>query len=239
MSRSLNLRSLPRHRLLAIGAAALLFLSLYLPWFGVEVEWSDQYREAFSNLPDSESSNGWSGVGALAGTTAAALVAWEVLRVLKKAPRPGRIIESITALLAIVAATLGIIQVVNAFGYGGEILDSDAGNEFSAGASYGAWLGLIAALMLGYAAYLSFKASGGEALIERTKKLFNGNPAPQAEGATAPPPPPPAPRGGLTTPNPTPALPPVPPPPPLPPPVVTTTDEPDEDEQVDDRPHNA
>ena len=226
MSRSLNLRSLPRHRLLAIGGAMAMFFSLYLPWVTVSYP---PALVALGGVPNI-SMSGWEGMGSFLGVLCLALIGWEVARLIRFRVTSSKL-DLVTSALALSCAFFGVIQFLRAVSR----IGSTAG-EVETGPGFGGYAMLIAALLLGYAAYLSFRASGGEALIERTKKLFNGSPTPQPEGTSAPPPPPPAPQGGLTAPNPTPALPPVPPPPP---PIVTRTDEPDEDEQVDDRPHST
>lgn len=139
-------KSLPRHRQLAAGAGLLLFICLFFPWVTV----------SFGGFSASDS--GWNGIGTIAGIFAIALIAWEALRLLGQDPKLGVSPDLVTAGLAGLTALFSLIQFIRS------LTQPDP-----AGPGFGAFLILICAAGLGYAAWLSFQAAGGAEAINAAK----------------------------------------------------------------------
>jgi len=161
-----GLASLPLHRKLALGAAVLLFVDLFLPWVTASISIPDV-------IDQTESGNGWDGVGVLVGILALALIAWEVARLLGVVPRLSVNHDLVTAVLAGLTALFTIIQFVRALTSGGDVDVDEAdllGGDIDAGAGYAAWIGLALALVLAYVAYLSYTSGGGPEAIDRARE---------------------------------------------------------------------
>jgi hypothetical protein len=157
-----GLAGLPLHRKLALGAAVLLFVDLFLPWVTASISIPDV-------IDQTESGNGWDGVGVLVGILALALVAWEVARLLGVVPRLSVNHDLITAVLAGLTALFTIIQFFRALTSGGDVDEAELlGGDIDAGAGYAAWIGLVLALVLAYVAYLAF-TSESAADADRTR----------------------------------------------------------------------
>ncbi|NED95398.1 hypothetical protein G1H11_08730 [Phytoactinopolyspora alkaliphila] len=172
MSGTFDVKSLPLYRQIALFGGALLFISLFLPW----------WRVSITGGP-SGSESGWNGLGTLAGLLVILLIAWEVLRVLGQAAQVKFNQDLITAALAGLIALFGVIQFIRALTYGGGI---PSGFGVSAGPGFGAYLILVFSLALGYAAYLAFQAAGGPAALKEAQSQVQGNKADTPEPAAAP-----------------------------------------------------
>lgn len=169
MATTSGFAALPLYRKLALGAAVLLFIDLFLSWFTSSLT-------VPGVIDDSASASGWNGIGVLAGILAALLIAWEVGRLLGMIPQISVSHDLVTAGLAGLTALFTIIQFIRALTFGG---DGD-GAGIEAGAGYAAWIGLILALALGYAAYLAFTAGGGREAINQAQGP-RGTAAPTAD----------------------------------------------------------
>jgi ABC-type amino acid transport system permease subunit len=159
-----GLASLPLHRKLTLGAAVLLFVDLFLPWVTASISIPDI-------IDQTESGNGWDGVGVLAGILALALIAWEVARLLGVVPRLSVNHDLVTAVLAGLTALFTIIQFLRALTSGVEVDEAELlGGDIDAGAGYAAWIGLVLALVLAYVAYLAFTSGGGREAIDQARE---------------------------------------------------------------------
>jgi hypothetical protein len=157
-----GLAGLPLHRKLALGAAVLLFVDLFLPWVTASISIPDV-------IDQTESGNGWDGVGVLVGILALALIAWEVARLLGVVPRLSVNYDLVTAVLTGLTALFTIIQFFRALTSGGDVDEAELlGGDIDAGAGYAAWIGLVLALVLAYVAYLAF-TSESAADADRTR----------------------------------------------------------------------
>lgn len=162
MATTSGLAGLPLHRKLALGAAVLLFVDLFLPWVTASISIPDV-------IDQTESGNGWDGVGVLVGILALALIAWEVARLLGVVPRLSVNHDLVTAVLAGLTALFTIIQFFRALTSGGDVDEAELlGGDIDAGAGYAAWIGLVLALVLAYVAYLAF-TSESAADADRTR----------------------------------------------------------------------
>lgn len=120
----------------ALVTGVLAFIALFLPWFKIGGE--------LFGVPvgDLGSVNGWNGIGVIAGLLVIALLAWEALNVggaLASVAAPKKLI---TAVLAAGAALFMILRF---------LIKPELTSY-----SWGAWVGLILALALAYAAWLNF-----------------------------------------------------------------------------------
>ena len=164
MATTSGLASLPLHRKLALGAAVLLFVDLFLPWVTASISIPDI-------IDQTESGNGWDGVGVLAGILALALIAWEVARLLGVVPRLSVNHDIVTAVLAGLTALFTIIQFFRALTSDVDVDEADLlGGDIDAGAGYAAWIGLVLALVLAYVAYLAFTSGGGREAIDQARE---------------------------------------------------------------------
>jgi ABC-type amino acid transport system permease subunit len=149
---------------LALGAAVLLFVDLFLPWVTASISIPDI-------IDQTESGNGWDGVGVLAGILALALIAWEVARLLGVVPRLSVNHDLVTAVLAGLTALFTIIQFFRALTSDVDVDEADLlGGDIDAGAGYAAWIGLVLALVLAYVAYLAFTSGGGREAIDQARE---------------------------------------------------------------------
>lgn len=133
-----SLKALPLHRILALAGAALLLISLFLPWTSLSVgsEWESlgEFRE--------QSESGWQGVGFLAGMAAILYISWDAARILGRA-RLGRVnLDSLTFSIATVAAILGATQFFRA------LADRESALGITHGPGTGAYLTLISSALL-------------------------------------------------------------------------------------------
>jgi hypothetical protein len=161
-----GLAGLPLHRKLALGGAVLLFVDLFLPWVTASISIPDV-------IDQTESGNGWDGVGVLVGILALALVAWEVARLLGVVPRLSVNHDLITAVLAGLTALFTIIQFFRALTSGGDVDEAELlGGDIDAGAGYAAWIGLVLALVLAYVAYLAFTS---ESAVDADRTRVEGS----------------------------------------------------------------
>ena len=227
MSPSFDPRSLPLYRQLALGGSLVLFIVLFLPW--VSISGPDEFHEFMDSVGESTSTNGWDGVGVLAGVLAILLLGWEAVRLAGKAPEFGVKHDLVTAGLAGLTALFGLIQVIRA-------ATSDAGIEglgllggdISVGPGFGTWLGLLCVIVLAAAAVLAFRAGGGEDVLRQAQSQLRGDAsaqpassspagdtaapaAPAAAGAPEPPVASPAPESAPTAGDGAGGVPPVPP----------------------------
>ena len=164
MATTSGLAGLPLHRKLALGAAVLLFVDLFLPWVTASISIPDI-------IDQTESGNGWDGVGVLAGILALALIAWEVARLLGVVPRLSVNHDLVTAVLAGLTALFTIIQFFRALTSDVDVDEADLlGGDIDAGAGYAAWIGLVLALVLAYVAYLAFTSGGGREAIDQARE---------------------------------------------------------------------
>jgi hypothetical protein len=161
-----GLAGLPLHRKLALGAAVLLFVDLFLPWVTASISIPDV-------IDQTESGNGWDGVGVLVGILALALIAWEVARLLGVVPRLSVNYDLVTAVLAGLTALFTIIQFFRALTSGGDVDEAELlGGDIDAGAGYAAWIGLVLALVLAYVAYLAFTS---ESAVDADRTRVEGS----------------------------------------------------------------
>lgn len=115
-------------------SAAVLFISLFLPWQG------------FAVIPGFPGVNitGWAGIGILVGLLALAVIVWEGLQLFGVRIQTGTVSPAlIGAGVGGAAALFGLINFLT---------------KLSA-IRWGAFVGLIAVLALGYAAYVRFTES--------------------------------------------------------------------------------
>ena len=117
-------RSLPGGLQLALGAAAVLLIDLFLAWQQVTAE------GPFGTV--SASRSGWHGIGVLVGLLAVALLAWGALRILDRTPELPVDADLVSAGLA---AATGLFALI-------EFLSHDEARHWPA------WIGLLAALAL-------------------------------------------------------------------------------------------
>jgi hypothetical protein len=161
-----GLAGLPLHRKLALGAAVLLFVDLFLPWVTASISIPDV-------IDQTESGNGWDGVGVLVGILALALIAWEVARLLGVVPRLSVNYDLVTAVLTGLTALFTIIQFFRALTSGGDVDEAELlGGDIDAGAGYAAWIGLVLALVLAYVAYLAFTS---ESAVDADRTRVEGS----------------------------------------------------------------
>jgi hypothetical protein len=161
-----GLAGLPLHRKLALGAAVLLFVDLFLPWVTASISIPDV-------IDQTESGNGWDGVGVLVGILALALIAWEVARLLGVVPRLSVNYDLVTAVIAGLTALCTIIQFFRALTSGGDVDEAELlGGDIDAGAGYAAWIGLVLALVLAYVAYLAFTS---ESAVDADRTRVEGS----------------------------------------------------------------
>ncbi|PSK92419.1 hypothetical protein CLV30_13235 [Haloactinopolyspora alba] len=137
-----NVNSLPLHRKLAAAVGVVLFVGLFLPWVSVSLAGIDV------------SSNGWQGIGSAVGILTVGLVAWEVARLLSRAPDFGVDHDLVTAALAALTGFFGLIQFIRSLT-----------QPSPAGPGFGAFVILFCSLALGYAAFLAFRQAGGARAI--------------------------------------------------------------------------
>ncbi len=126
----------------------LLFISLFLPWR--TVEGCEEAAEALG-VGGGCSQNGFAGLGVLVAILVIALLVWEGLLAAGTNVNVGAM--SPTMISAIVGGAAALIALI-------KFLTSLGGGPFGVfNISWGAFVGLILALALGYAAYLRWQES--------------------------------------------------------------------------------
>lgn len=126
----------------ALATGILLFIALFFPWFKADVPGGALFGVDIPGV------SGWSGIGVVAGIAAVALIVWEGLSlagVNVNAPK-----KLITAILAGTAAAFTLLRF---------LIKPSGGFGVGIKYSFGAWLGLILALAMLYAAWINFQES--------------------------------------------------------------------------------
>lgn len=136
-----HLQSLPTSKKLFLGAALLLFLNSFLPWYRVEFG------------PVSASLSGWHQLGTVAWVLLLGLLIWEGVRIAGAAPVSGPRAELYSSLAAIAVLVVGAVFVLQ------RLVDGELGIGF--------FLGVILLAVFGYAAVKAFQASGGAEAVRR------------------------------------------------------------------------
>lgn len=130
-----------------LASGLVLFISLFLPWR--TVKGCEATEEIVGNLPCSES--GFAGLGALVAILVIGLLVWEGLLAAGVAPNVGTVSPAlVSAGLGGAAALFALIKFLTSLG-GGPL------DAFSI--AWGAFVGLLAALAVGYASFLRFQES--------------------------------------------------------------------------------
>lgn len=201
--------ALSRGMQLMLAGAALLLVDTFLPWQSVSFE--------DLGVSVSESWTAWHGFwGVMLGLLTIALLVWLVVRLLGieiNLPVSDTLVGAALAALILLCAVL-------------KVLTDDA-------VAWGAWLGLVLAVVIAVGAWMQVQAAGGvgtlrsEVSTAGSSGRSGGSAAPETPAATTPPPaPPPAappPAAAPAEPAPMPAQ---EPPAPPPPPDATPSDEP-------------
>ena len=133
-----------------LGAGILLLIDLFLPWECVDI-----FGGVDLNIPGVDTSgnvciNGFNGLGFLAGLLAIGLIVWEVMLAMGVAINMGTTSPAlVSAILGGATALFAIIRFLQALG------------DFG----FGAFVGILLALILAYGAYVRFQESklGGTA----------------------------------------------------------------------------
>lgn len=112
--------------------SALLFVNLFLPW----------QRVCFLGTCVT-ATNGWAGIGVIAGLLVIATLVWEGLNVFGALANVNVSVALVGAALAGGAAVFTVIRALTGL----------------TAATFGTWLGILFALALGYAAYVRFQES--------------------------------------------------------------------------------
>jgi len=187
--------ALSRGTQLMLAGAALLLVDTFLPWQSVSFE-------AFG-VSVSESWTAWHGFwGVLLGLLTIALLAWLVVRLLGtdvKLPVSDTLVGAALAALILLCAVL-------------KVLTDDA-------VAWGAWLGLVLAVVIAVGAWMQVQAAGGVGTLRSDVSTVGSGsggraaPAPDTHAAPAPPPAAPAEPAAPPPPAAPPAAPAAPPPP--------------------------
>jgi hypothetical protein len=130
-----NLVALSTPRKIFLGAALLLLIDSFLPWYSVSIG------------PFSETLTGWHQLGTVAWLLLIVLLVWEGTRLAGVAPVTGRRADLFSAVGALAVVVVGAIFVIQ------RISDGSLG--------FGFFLGVVLLAVLGYTAYGAFQASGG------------------------------------------------------------------------------
>jgi len=202
--------ALSRGTQLMLAGAALLLVDTFLPWQEVSFE--------FLDVSASESWTAWHGFwGVLLGLLTIALLAWLVVRLLGTEvdlPVSETLVGAVLAGLILLSAVL-------------KVLTDEA-------VAWGAWLGLILAIVIAIGAWLQIQAAGGVdtlrsevSTVGSSRGAAGASDAPPPAATTAPPTPPAAPEAPSAAPA-TPAAPPAAPsePPPAAAPASMPAEEP-------------
>lgn len=136
-----SLQSLPTSKKLFLGAALLLLLNSFLPW----------YKASAGSF--SVSANGWHQLGTIAWVLLLGLLIWEGVRLAGAAPMSGPRAELYSSLAAIGVLVVGVIFVLQ------RLSDGALG--------IGVLFGAILLAVFGYAAVTAFRASGGAEAVRR------------------------------------------------------------------------
>jgi len=136
-----------------IGAGGLAFISSFFPWYKASV--------SFSGISHSEGASAWSAgfaawFSVLLLMVAAGMVLANSMGVQMKLPTPLPVAALGLAVLAFVLIVLRWLTFpgVPDLGLGGDL-------KASSGAGFGLYLGLICALAIAVASFLTFRAAGG------------------------------------------------------------------------------
>lgn len=132
-----------------LASGLVLFIALFLPWR--TVTGCEATEAIVGNLPCSES--GFAGLGALVAILVIGLLVWEGVLAAGVAPNVGTMSPAlVSAGIGGAAALFALIKFLTSLG-GGPL------NAFSV--AWGAFIGLLAALAVGYASYVRFQESRG------------------------------------------------------------------------------
>lgn len=166
VSSNFDVKALPRYRQILLFGSAAMFVALLFPWVGV----------SFSGQ-SLGSANGWNGLGTFIGFLVIILIAWEVLRSLGMLGQINVSHDLVSAGLAALIALFCVIQFFRAF---------SSGWGLAGGGTYphiGAYLGLVLAAALAYAAVTAFRTAGGAAAVKEAQSRLTGD----AQDTSAPP----------------------------------------------------
>ncbi|HEX2032493.1 MAG TPA: hypothetical protein VHL78_14035 [Actinomycetota bacterium] len=130
-----------------LASGLVLFVALFLPWR--TVKGCEATEAIVGDLPCSES--GFAGLGVLVAILVIGLLVWEGVLAAGVAPNVGTASPAlVSAGIGAAAALFGLIKFLMSLG-GGPI------DAFSV--AWGAFVGLLAAVALGYASYLRYRES--------------------------------------------------------------------------------
>ncbi|MGX6447522.1 hypothetical protein ACVU7I_05560 [Patulibacter sp. S7RM1-6] len=138
-----DLTALPTSRKLLLGAALLLLVDSFLPWYHVSVG------------PFSASASGWHQLGTVAWVLLILLLVWEGARVAGVVPVPERRADLYSAAAAGLVVLFGAIFVIQ------RLADGSLGVGF--------FLGLVLLVVLAVAAFQAFQAGGGSAAVREVR----------------------------------------------------------------------
>lgn len=144
MTTQADLQALPTPRKLALGAAALLIVNSFLPWYHVSIG-------GFS-----ASQSGWHQFGAIAWIVVIGYVVWEAARIAKFAPTEERQADLISTGVGGAGLLLGVIFLIQ------RISDGSLGFAF--------FLGLVLLAVFGYALFQQFNAAGGQEALKAAQE---------------------------------------------------------------------
>jgi hypothetical protein len=137
----MDVKQMPTSKKIFLGAALLLLIDSFLPWYHV------------SFGPVSASLSGWHQLGTVAWVLLIGLLIWEGVRLAGAAPVSTARAELYSSLAAIAVLVVGVIFVIQ------RLVDGELGIGF--------WLGVILLAVFGYATLTAFRASGGSEAVRR------------------------------------------------------------------------
>ena len=135
MTAQQDLAALPTSRKITLGAAVLLLVNSFLPW----------YHASFGGISVSE--NGWNQLGTVAWLVLIVLLVWEALRLAGVVNVVGARADLFSAIGALAVVVVGAIYVIQ------RISDGSLGIGF--------FFGIVLLVALGATAWGSFQSSGG------------------------------------------------------------------------------
>lgn len=139
MSAQQNLVALSTPRKIFLGAAVLLFIDSFLPWYHV------------SAGPFSASLSGWHQLGTVAWLLLIVLLVWEGVRLAGVSTVKGARADLFSAVSALAVVVVGAVYAIQ------RLVDGSLGIGF--------FLGVVLLVVLGYTAFGAYQASGGSAAV--------------------------------------------------------------------------